>query len=78
MNGKVEYHVKWKGYDDKDNTWEPAENFDNSPDLIQVYEDVVGERRSTVPHLNTEYCSRKSNNGNTSASNLSEQVKFYH
>ena len=77
MNGKVEYHVKWKGYDDKDNTWEPAENF-NSPALIQVYEDGIKERRSTVPHLNTEYSSRKSKNGNTSASNLTGQVKFYH
>ena len=34
---KLQYLVKWLGYPESDNTWEPAENL-HADDLIQDYE----------------------------------------
>ncbi|KAJ9523672.1 hypothetical protein QJQ45_020105 [Haematococcus lacustris] len=32
-----EFLVKWKGYEDSDNTWEPASNLANAPDCVNLY-----------------------------------------
>jgi transposase InsO family protein len=44
---EYEYEVKWKGYDDSDNTWEPLVNLDNAADLVAEFERNLYEQQLT-------------------------------
>lgn len=38
MNLQIEYLLKWKGYDETQNTWEPKENL-TCDELMRVFEE---------------------------------------
>jgi hypothetical protein len=46
-SGKIQYLIKWQGYDDKDNTWEPAENV-LSKNLITEFEEELKNQKKSL------------------------------
>lgn len=47
--GVVEYRVKWRGYSDECNTWEPRENLTACVGLIDDYDFAQGEAWMFAP-----------------------------
>lgn len=38
VDGQIEYFLKWKGYPESENTWEPVDNLEGAPKLIKSFE----------------------------------------
>ncbi|KAJ3170833.1 Chromobox protein 1 [Geranomyces variabilis] len=45
IKGVQQYHIKWKGFDEDDNTWEPETNI-HCPDLVDAYWAEHAEKQS--------------------------------
>ena len=81
-NGKTFYLIKWEGFDDKNNTWEPEEIL-NCPKLIQDYEDKIakikirGENKKEKQRLENKCQVRKSSNEKESAPKKGESIKVH-
>ncbi|XP_077234752.1 chromo domain-containing protein LHP1 isoform X2 [Tasmannia lanceolata] len=59
--GQLQYLIKWRGWPETANTWEPVENLQSCKDIIEGFENslLVGssrkrKRKYGVPHLQTK------------------------
>lgn len=46
--GVLEYFLKWQGFPDSDNTWEPADNL-TCLELIEAFEAALKKKKETKP-----------------------------
>ncbi len=51
LGSEPQYRVKWRGYDDTFNTWEPLSGLADCMDMVHAYEERVAESEGVRPRL---------------------------
>lgn len=74
--GKIEYLLKWKGYDSSANTWEPKENLE-CPELIKAFEDtrVDAKKEAAAKEKEKQKDKKKSSKPSTTSSSSGSSKK---
>ncbi|KAE9604938.1 putative chromatin remodeling & transcriptional activation CHROMO-DOMAIN family [Lupinus albus] len=50
FKGKVQYLVKWEGWPESTNTWEPLQNLKNVPEMIEAFEESMKNSGKTIKY----------------------------
>ncbi|KAD3336882.1 hypothetical protein E3N88_32401 [Mikania micrantha] len=59
--GVKQYLIKWRGYPESANTWEPVESFASCPDVIEAFESMNSGKRKRKRKHSAGYISQSKN-----------------
>lgn len=75
-NGKIYYRIKWLGWPDADNTWEPIENCAKCENLISQFEEAAAQRKKAYT-LDNHSSSDSSDSISSDDSNFSAKKRVH-